>query len=197
MCHRFVPLTLFEAQSAVEARRSTGRARVSRAGADVEVPDAYPGSTVPLFVPDAKGELEATLLTWGFEGYSSSSRLLFNTRIETAVKHVQEGRGLWANAMAHGRCLLPVRGFFEHDTMGAERGVQVRFTLPGHGVFLLAAIHENGRFSVLTTRPNADVAPIHRRMPIVLGPGESSIWLGDGYEGLADRSRLPLVSVRA
>jgi putative SOS response-associated peptidase YedK len=64
--------------------------------------------------------------------------------------------------------------------------------LPGHRVFLLAGVQQAGRFSVVTTAPNASVAPLHSRMPLVLAPGESRIWLSDDYARLADRSALTL-----
>ena len=69
---------------------------------------------------------------------------------------------------------------------------QVRFNYPGHQVYLLAGIWQNDRCSVITTEPNASVAPLHSRMPLVLAPGESSIWLGPDFSSLADRSRIVL-----
>lgn len=71
---------------------------------------------------------------------------------------------------------------------------QYRFRLPGTRAFLLAAIQEEGHFSVVTTKPNASVTPIHDCMPLVLGPGESSAWLGLEFASLANRSRSELVS---
>jgi putative SOS response-associated peptidase YedK len=88
-----------------------------------------------------------------------------------------------------------VRGFFEHYTRSRDRrGEQWRFTYPGHNVFLLAGVWENDRVSVVTTVPNADVSPIHTRMPLVLAPGESSVWLGPDFARLADRSAVRLVA---
>jgi len=55
-------------------------------------------------------------------------------------------------------------------------------------------VREGDRFSIVTTRPNASVAPIHDRMPLVLGPGESSVWLGPGFAALADRNQTTLLS---
>lgn len=71
---------------------------------------------------------------------------------------------------------------------------QYRFRLPGARAFLLGAVQTDGRFSVVTTAANADVAPVHNRMPLVLGPGESNIWLGPEFARLADRSHIALTS---
>ncbi len=202
MCHRISPLLIEELRAAVEGLRATGHARVPRRDPAQVVPDVYPGRQMPLFTIDAGGELVPTMLTWGFDApQGSASKFVFNTRIETALAQARSGRGLWAQPIALGRCLVPVRGFYERQTVTGEssgglvpRGGQVRFTLPGHHVFLLAGVWENDRFSVVTTAPNADVAPVHSRMPLVLGPGESSIWLGPDYAQLADRSMMKLAA---
>ena len=198
MCHRFQPLLSSELREALEEQRATGRARIPARPADVEVPDAYPGKEVPLFVANASGALEVATLTWGFTtNVGGSFKPVFNTRIETALSHVQRGYGLWAKPITRGRCLVPVRGFYESYTKSPDphHRPDVRFRLPGFRVFLLAGVQEEGRFSVITTVPNPDVATYHTRMPLVLGPGESRIWLGPHFASLADRSGLRLEAV--
>ena len=53
-------------------------------------------------------------------------------------------------------------------------------------------MREGDRISIVTTAPNASVASIHDRMPLVLGPGESSMWLEPVFARLADRGRMIL-----
>ena len=197
MCHRISPLLIAELRAAVEELRQTGRARVPKRDPAVKVPDVYPGKQLPLFVLDEQGALDAAELIWGFDAPpSAKSKLIFNTRIETALTQARTGKGLWAGPITRGRCLVPVRSFYEHWTVQPRRrGAQVRFTLPGHQMFLLAGVCEAGRCSVITTTPNASVAGVHTRMPLVLGPGESSIWLGPDYAQLADRSGITLEAV--
>lgn len=196
MCHRVSPLLRSELQEALDMLRETGHARVPQREPGVMVPDAYPGQQLPLFVPNDTGELAVTTLTWGFDAPEGSrSKLIFNTRIETALSQARTGRGLWAEAIRSGRCLVPVRAFYERWTVSPpERGAQVRFTLPGSQTFLLAGVYQEGRLSVVTTAPNASVSRVHSRMPLVLGPGESATWLGSEYAVLADRSALRLES---
>lgn len=84
---------------------------------------------------------------------------------------------------------MPVRAFYEsHATervlserTGRPVRRQDRFRLPGARAFLLATVQQDGRFSMVTTEPNTSVAPIHNRMPLVLGPGESGVWLGQEF----------------
>lgn len=196
MCHRMLPLQRPELEEALRQMDATGHARVPRREPGVVVPDAYPGTQVPLFVLGDSGELEVAELCWGFDArVGGRSKRVFNTRMETALEQARTGRGMWAEPIVAGRCLVPVRGFYESWTRSRERrGGEVRFHMPGRSVFLLAGIRDAERFSVVTTEPNASVSPIHSRMPLVLGPGESRIWLGEGYASLADRSGIQLVA---
>ena len=198
MCHRIVPMQLIEVEYLLEQRRKTGRARMPERDGSVVVPDAYPGKQLPLIVQDESGELVAAERIWGFQStIGSSSKLVFNTRIETALSQARSGRGMWAAAIADGRCLVPVLAFYESWTRNPpRRGAEVRFGLPGHQAFLLAGVQAENRVSIVTTEPNADVAPLHSRMPLVLGPGESSVWLGNDYASLANRSSIRLFATR-
>ncbi|MBM6688086.1 SOS response-associated peptidase family protein [Collinsella tanakaei] len=201
MCQRMCPLSFEEAQEVLASREETGRARVAADETFDSERDAWPGSMVAAFVPDEGGKLVATKLTWGFDA-PSGSRAVFNTRIETALAQLRDGRGMWADAIAHGRCLVPVRAFYEsHATervkserTGRPVRRQYRFLMPGAKAFLLAGVCQDGKLSIVTCEPNSAVAPVHNRMPLVLGPGESAVWLGPGFEVLADRSRVRLVS---
>lgn len=201
MCVRMCPLTADEAQAVLDARQRAGVHAIQLIERPDPVDDAHPGSTMPVYVPDGAGGLAVVRLAWGFP-LGDKPHAVFNTRIESALEHLRQGCGMWANAIANGRCLVPVRAFYEgHMTERAPSpatGRQVkrpyRFRLPDARAFLIAAVQEDGHFSIVTTRPNASVASVHDRMPLVLGPGESSIWLGPDFASLADRSALPLAS---
>ena len=206
MCHRMSPLLLRELQEGLKYMQVTGRAYVPRRDPSIVVPDAYPGSQVPLFVLRDDGTLAATELTWGFPSPAQGGRTVFNTRIETALRQATDGRGMWVTPITNGRCIVPVRAFYEWWTQpgtpraGSDgeasgkrsRRPQVAFQLAGHRIFLIACVRQGERFSVVTTEPNASVASVHNRMPLVLGPGESSVWLGNDWPSLADSSAIQL-----
>lgn len=191
MCHRITPLLLGETEELLQTRRATGQARLNLTSEVVE--DAYPGKPLAAIVPNDEGELGATELVWGFEPPEGvRSRLVFNTRLDTALRHVARG-GMWAQGITSGRCLVPVRAFFESWTRNPpSKGAQVCFTYPPYAAFLLAGVQQDGRLSIVTTEPNGIVSPLHSRMPLVLGPGESSVWLGPDFARLADRSGVRL-----
>ena len=201
MCVRMCPLTVEEAQAVLDARATPGAHAIRYVERPDPLRDARPGSLVPVYVPEGDG-LAVARLTWGFP-LDGKPNAVFNTRIESALEQLRLGRrGMWAKAITQGRCLVPVRAFYEThamETVASEKtGRPVRrqylFRLPGARAFLLAAVREGDRFSIVTTRPNASVAPIHDRMPLVLGSGESDIWLGPGFARLADRRNVSLTS---
>ena len=201
MCVRMCPLTFEEAKAALDARATPGAHDIRYVERPDPARDARPGSVVPVYIPK-DGGLAVARLTWGFE-LDGKPNAVFNTRIESALEQLRPGgRGMWAKAIAQGRCLVPVRAFYEsHATervtsekTGRPVKRQYLFRLPGARAFLLAAVREGDRFSIVTTAPNASVTPIHNRMPLVLGPGESGVWLGPKFAELADRGGVTLAS---
>ena len=161
MCTRFSPLTREEADRVLAARKATGRATLSQDETRLDpMHDAYPGSKVPVFIPSPTGNLTVAVLSWGFplEGRQNA---VFNTRIETALAQLSSNRrGMWADAIANGRCLVPVRAFYEShgsERVGSEHTGrlvrrQYRFCFPGASAFLLAALLSRMRMSRRFTR---------------------------------------------
>ena len=158
-------------------------------------PDAFPKSIAPIIVPE-HDELVPLDLRWGFAAPWDERKVLFNTRIETALG---QRSGVWREAIEHGRCIVPTFGFFEPsatETVASPRTgklikKQYEFALPGR-LTLLAGVRNEDAFSVVTTSPNSYVAPIHARMPIVLEPDDVSRWLSGDFAALADRSDVAL-----
>jgi putative SOS response-associated peptidase YedK len=78
------------------------------------------------------------------------------------------------------RCLIPAKAFFEF-TGSKYPKTKHRFTLPGHRWFALAGIWRAGldgeAFTMLTTEPGPDVAPVHDRQVVVLAPKDWGAWL--------------------
>lgn len=170
--------------------------------------DVYPKSIAPVIVPTfdtavgveqlEPGTLERADLEWG---YSSqwNPRPIFNTRIESADKPI------WRASMEHGRCIIACRWFYESsgtETRVSERTgrtikQQYMFTIPHMPVIFIGGIHRSHEYSMVTTRANAGMAPVHPRMPLILHPTELTTWLGPDYMRLADRAAVPLDARKA
>ena len=112
--------------------------------------------------------------TWNY--LVSNGRHLINLRGE----NVGSGTG-YRDAFASRRCAVVTDGFYEWPGKGlapfwfhrADDG----FVLLG-GLFQRpAGAGEHARFTVLTTRPNALVARVHDRMPVILPVERLDEWL--------------------
>ena len=134
-----------------------------------------PGEPV-LALRQEHGSLQPALMLWGLLPEWSKDPLAgprpFNARSETVAEKASF-RGAWR----HRRCLLPADGFF-------ERGHRIHRS--DDAPFWLAGIwdrwigpdgSEVESCCVLTTTPNALVAPLHNRMPVILPDGLEEPWL--------------------
>lgn len=183
----------------------------------VRTTEAYPKSVAPLIVPKfdtatgvptstlsaesfnaslptfAPGSLEVRELSWGFEE-SWKPGVVFNTRIESTTKPT------WQESMQHRRCILPVPAFFEthrEETYPSPKTGklikrQYEFRVPGQDIIFIGYTWREDAFSMVTTNANADMAPIHHRMPLIVRQEELPLWLGPNYQQLADRSEIRL-----
>ena len=220
MCGRCITLTYDEVMDVIH-QIEVGLPIQVEPDWPAQYPQAYPKSRVPLILsedalgfgapqssksaPDSSASqsnqqlrLFAEEKTWGFEE-SWKNGVVFNTRIESADKP------MWRESLAHRRCVICARGFFEtHATetvsspkTGRMIKAQYEFKVPDQSILFIGGIWKEDRFSMVTTQANADMAPIHHRMPLVLRSAELASWFGSEYLHLADRSAIPLEARRA
>lgn len=136
---------------------------------------------------ERSGERELTYFQWGLipswaKDPAIGSRMI-NARSETVAE-----KPSFRAAFKRRRCLIPASGFYEWQKMGESK--QPTFIqAAGGGLFGLAGLWEIWHSSdggvletctILTTRPNELVAPIHNRMPVIVDPLDYSMWLDPG-----------------
>lgn len=89
-----------------------------------------------------------------------------------------------------GRAVIPVNGWYEW-TGERRRKTAWRIAAKGGGFLFFAAITDvwsapGGlcvpQVAAVTCAPNADVAPIHHRMGVLLARNDVSVWMGDDLE---------------
>lgn len=91
----------------------------------------------------------------------------------------------YRHALQERRCLIPANGFFEWDR-SAKPPTPYLFSVSSWPAFWMAGVWEEATdehvagFLVLTTGPNALVAPIHDWMPAILGDAAARQWLKPG-----------------
>ena len=150
-----------------------------------------PGEPV-LALRQEHGLLQPALMLWGLLPEWSKDPLggprPFNARAETVAEKASF-RGAWR----HRRCLLPADAFFEKGHRLHRRDGDL---------FWLAGIwdrwigpdgSEVESCCVLTTTPNALVAPLHNRMPVILPNGLEQAWL-EARDGPGLRVLEPLLA---
>jgi putative SOS response-associated peptidase YedK len=117
-------------------------------------------------------------MRWGYE--RPKLGVVNNTRSENLDS------SMWRESFADRRCLIPLWAFYEW-TGGKGRKLTHRFTCPNGGLLWAAGIWEEtealGRcYSMLTTKANSLVAPIHNRMPSILIGGEQARYMAGGMD---------------
>ncbi|GKU78518.1 SOS response-associated peptidase [Paenibacillus sp. L3-i20] len=113
---------------------------------------------------------------------------MINARAETAAT-----KPAFKEPFLRKRCLLPADSFYEWKV--TSQGKQpMRIVKKDRSVFSMAGLYEiwispSGEklssCTILTTRPNEVVAPIHDRMPVILQPEQESLWLDRQLQNVA------------
>ena len=144
-----------------------------------------PQAMVPVVHETKEGERVASLMRWGLLPHwakdASLGRKLNNARAETVF-----AKPSFRQAARRRRCLLPASGFFEWQA--TPTGKQPWYISPrGDLPFAMAGLFEAWRAAedadwlltccVVTIVPNALMAPIHDRMPVLLAPADWATWL--------------------
>ena len=114
------------------------------------------------------------------------------------IESALSGLGLWSEAVENGRCIVPVRAFYETRNVDGGTGgrkPQYRFASAGGTALLLAGLRLGDRFVLVTCEPDAVVGRVHSRMPLSLTAPEALAWLDrstDARDLLARHAPVPL-----
>ena len=129
--------------------------------------DIWPTDTAPIIRQTQDGA-EFVQLRWGFPPARAKGTPIINFR--------SEGR-----RFPKGRCLVPSSHFFEFTGSKSPKS-KWKFTKAGEDWFCFAGLWRpmpegGGAFTLLTTEPSPDVAPIHNRQMVVLERSDWRAWL--------------------
>lgn len=131
--------------------------------------DIWPTETAPIIRRMGEG-VELAQLRWGFEPPNPNARVVINFR--------SDGRSFEQSR----RCLVPASHFYEFKGAKAPKE-KWKFTLTGEPWFCFAGLWREATssapesFTLLTTPPGPDVAPIHGRQMAVLRRPDWRAWL--------------------
>jgi putative SOS response-associated peptidase YedK len=151
-----------------------------------------PRQTYPIIVVDELARDSTMFVSdrWGLIPYwikePNGAQQPINAKSETVKTN-----GMFRAAYKSRRALMPIDGYFEwKDILGTGKNKQpYAIAMKSGEPFALAALWEMWRdpatgddirtFTVLTCEPNALMATIHNRMPVILRPADYMTWLTD------------------
>lgn len=160
-----------------------------------------PTQPIPVVIVE-QGARHFRLMRWGFlPAWVKDPRnftLLINARAETA-----RDKPAFRNAIKRRRCLIPADGYYEWHTSQGEK--HPYFIAPRHGGPIgFAGLAEtwtgpNGEeldtVAIMTTAASPELAVLHHRVPVVIGPQDFARWL-DCIEVDVDEAMALLVAPR-
>ncbi|MCD7892088.1 MAG: SOS response-associated peptidase [Erysipelotrichaceae bacterium] len=127
--------------------------------------DYQPVQKIPIILMQNNQRI-CKMMPWG---YSIYNKKVINARSET----IRE-RKLFQNDIIYRRCLIPAQGFYEKD----KDKHTFAFESKSHQTILLAGIYNiNNEVSIITTKANEVMKPIHHRMPLMIEEASMNQWL--------------------
>jgi putative SOS response-associated peptidase YedK len=141
-----------------------------------------PSQELPVIVRNSPNAM--VLMQWGLiPSWSKEPKVSYSTinaRAENLLKS-----SVYKKPFQRQRCLVPASGFYEWQQTSA--GKQPYYIhLQDTDVFAFAGLydiwrdkqgHELHSYTIITTKPNDLVAPIHNRMPAILRRDAENVWL--------------------
>jgi putative SOS response-associated peptidase YedK len=157
-------------------------------GEAIEVRQRYnvaPGDEVIAVTTDREGAPRGDLLRWGLVPSWAKSRdtglKMINARVETVTE-----RPAFRRAFERFRCLIIADGFYEWQRVPVGPKHAFHIAREDRGLFAFAGLwsiwygEDDTKLrtcTILTTAANSVIAPLHDRMPIILGADAEADWL--------------------
>jgi putative SOS response-associated peptidase YedK len=157
-------------------------------GESVEIRRRYnvaPGDDVLAVTTDRDGVPRGQQLRWGLvPSWAKSPKTglkMINARVETVAE-----RPAFRRAFERFRCLIVADGFYEWRRQEAGPKQPFHIALSDGAMFAFAGLwsiwygEDDTKLrtcTILTTVPNAAVAPLHDRMPVILPREAEHVWL--------------------
>ncbi len=136
-----------------------------------------------------RGKSEVVRLRWGLVPFWSKDPKLGHRMINARSETVMEKPAFKA-AFKNRRCLIPADGFYEWKRVGSRK-LPFHIRMKSGDPFAMAGLWESWKgpqderlesCTILTTGPNALVADIHHRMPVILPEDAFGSWLSEAAE---------------
>ena len=130
------------------------------------------------------GQRRAELMRWGLVPFWAKD-IKIGYRMINAVGETAATKQAFRAAFKKRRCLILADGFFEWRKDGKEK-IPTYIFLKSREPFAFAGLWETWKSpegetvkscTILTTKPNEFMEPIHNRMPVILSGETEALWL--------------------
>ncbi|MDT2078747.1 MAG: DUF159 family protein [Planktomarina sp.] len=144
-------------------------------------------------VTSDQGTRHLRAMRWGFvpSWYATlaGGPLLINARSETITE-----KPAFRDACQSRRCLIPADGFYEWARNAGEKPIPYRVLKSDEQPMAMAGIWQNCEIdgsiiatcAIVTTGANKTMGKIHHRLPVIIGPEDWPLWLGEAGKGAAN-----------
>jgi putative SOS response-associated peptidase YedK len=144
-------------------------------------------------VTSDQGTRHLRAMRWGFvpSWYATlaGGPLLINARSETITE-----KPAFRDACQSRRCLIPADGFYEWVRNAGEKPIPYRVLKSDEQPMAMAGIWQNCEIdgsiiatcAIVTTGANKTMGKIHHRLPVIIGPEDWPLWLGEAGKGAAN-----------
>ena len=152
-----------------------------------------PTDPVAVVRRSSAGERRLEVMRWGLIPYWAKDPKIGYSTFNAKAEGIEE-RPAFREPFRRRRCLVPFNSFYEWKKRGAERQPYAIARKDG-GLLAMAGLWDAWRSpqgevvrgcTVVTTTPNALLAELHDRMPVILPPAHWSRWLGEEPADLAE-----------
>lgn len=148
----------------------------------------------------ADGERDASPLVWGLIPHWAKDPAIGNKLINARGETVAE-KPSFRTAFSQRRCLVVADGFYEWQPAARKGDLKTPYWIhpADGGPMAFAGLWERWQpnqdeviktFTIITTQANGFMAPIHKRMPVILAAADFDRWLDPGLRGGQELSRV-------
>lgn len=157
-----------------------------------------PTQPAPILVPAGGDGREFLVARWGLIPHWVKDAATFRATLVNARAESAHEKPSFRDALKRDRCVVPASGFYEWRAPEEGGRKQPYFVRRRDGApMALAGLHARNAtaeppdtFTILTTRPNALMARLHDRQPVVLPHGAIEAWFDPSRRDAAALSDL-------
>lgn len=157
-----------------------------------------PTQNAPILVPrDGEGRV-ALMARWGLIPHWAKDPATFRATLVNARSESAHEKPSFRDALKRDRCVVPASGFYEwRAPEGGGRKQPFWIRRRDGAPLALAGLHARNEraetpdsFTILTTRPNALMARLHDRQPVILAAAAIDAWFDPERRDAASLSDL-------